>query len=81
MRTISLIIGVLVILGMLVAFIPFLGWMNWGVIPIAVIGLLISAITASSVRERRGPAVAGIVLCSVAILGGGIRLLIGGGFF
>lgn len=81
MKTASLVLGILVFLGMVVAFVPFLGWLNWGVIPIAIIGLIISIIATATVKEKRGPAIAGIVLCAIAILGGGIRLILGGGIF
>lgn len=79
MKTAGLIIGILVILGMFVAFIPLLGWMNWGIIPVAIIGLVISIIATANTKEKKGQAIAGIVLCSIAILGGGLRLILGGG--
>ena len=79
MRTVCLIIGILSIIGAFVAFIPLLGWMNWGVIPFAVVGLIISiAVTATS-RQDRGASIAGIVLCTLAIFIGAIRLILGGG--
>lgn len=81
MKTASLVLGILVIIGMLIAFVPFLGWMNWGVILVAVIGLIISIVATATAKEKRGPAIAGIVLCAIAILGGGIRLILGGGIF
>jgi hypothetical protein len=79
MQILSLIIGILVILGMLVAFIPFLGWMNWGVIPLAIAGLIISIIATATAKENRGPGIVGIVLCLVAAFIGTIRLFLGGG--
>jgi peptidoglycan/LPS O-acetylase OafA/YrhL len=79
MQIISLILGILVIMGMLVALIPFLGWMNWGVIPLAIAGLIISIIATATAKETRGPGIAGIVLCVIAAFIGTIRLFLGGG--
>ena len=41
MNTISVIIGIIALIGALVGFIPFLGLLNWLVIPLAVVGLVI----------------------------------------
>ena len=81
MQIISLILGILVIMGMLVALIPFLGWMNWGVIPLAIAGLIISIIATATATENRGPGIAGIVLCVIAAFIGTIRLFLGAGIF
>jgi len=70
MKTLGRIFGVLSILGMLLAFIPLLGWLNWFIIPLAVIGLLFSL---------GGKSKGGTVLCVVAILFGIVRLVLGGG--
>lgn len=70
MKTFGLVLGILAALGMLLAFIPFLGWLNWFNIPFAIIGLILSAIGRS-----RG----GIILCISAILFGFLRLFLGGG--
>ena len=81
MQILSLIWGILSIIAMLIAFLPFLGWMNWLVIPFAVIGLVISIIATATAKGPRGLAIAGIALCSIAILLGAIRLSLGGGIF
>ncbi len=36
MQFLGLVFGIFSIIGMFVAFLPLLGWMNWGVIPFAV---------------------------------------------
>ncbi len=74
----SLIWGILAIIGMAVAIIPFLGALNYLNIPFAVFGLLFSvlALVLSSNKEY---AVAGCVLCGVAIFLGAIRLVLGFG--
>ena len=79
MKAASLVLGILAILGMFIALVPFLGWMNWGVIPLAGIGLIISIIATATAKENRGPSIAGIILCAIAIFVGIIRLIIGGG--
>ena len=67
---ISIIIGVFALLLLIPAFIPLLGWANWIIIPIAVIGLAIGAMS-----DRT----AGRNLNIVVILVGVGRLMLGGG--
>ncbi len=70
MKTIGLLWGIIAVLGMLLAFIPLLGWLNWIVIPFAVIGLINSSIGNSN---------SGKTMCVVAIIFGILRLILGGG--
>jgi hypothetical protein len=80
MQIVSLIWGILALVGFMVGFIPCLGALNWLNIPFAVIGLIISIIAfASAGPGRRGFSVVGIILCLVAILIGANRLMWGGG--
>jgi hypothetical protein len=80
MRTASLVFGILSIIGMIVAFFPCLGSLNWLNIPFSVIGLVIGIIAVNQpAKEQKGNAVAGIVLCSIAIIFGLLRLIAGGG--
>ena len=81
MKVASLILGVLAICGMFLGLIPFLGWLNWFVIPFAGIGLLVSIIAVVTSQENRGMGIAGIVLCSIALFISIPRLIIGGGIF
>ena len=76
----SLVWGILATLGLAVAFIPCFGSLNYLNIPFAVFGLLFSilAIVLSSKKEL---AIAGSLLCAVAILIGAIRLVMGFGIF
>lgn len=76
----SLIWGILATLGMAVAIIPFLGALNYLNIPFAVFGLLFSLL-ALIVSSKKEAAVAGCVLCGVAIFLGAIRLVLGFGIF
>jgi hypothetical protein len=80
MQTVSLIWGILAMLGMLVAFFPCLGALNWLNIPFSIVGLIISIIAmANAAPGRNGSAKAGLILCAIATILGMIRLLLGGG--
>ena len=76
----SLIWGILAIIGMAVAIIPFLGAINYLNIPFAVFGFLFSLFVLI-VSSRKELAFAGCALCAVAILLGTIRLVLGFGVF
>jgi hypothetical protein len=81
MKTASLVFGILVLVLMLVGFVPCFGALNWINIPIAGIGLIISivALVQSKNGEEKGKVIAGLILCSIALIFGLIRLLMGGG--
>lgn len=70
LRIIGSLFGIVSLVLMLVAFLPLLGWLNWLVIPFAVIGLIISSLGHSS---------GGRTMNGVAIIVGIIRLVWGGG--
>ena len=80
LSALSLVWGILAILGMVFGFIPCFGWLNYLNIPFAICGLLFSifSIVLSSNKEY---AITGCILCAVAIFLGGIRLVIGFGIF
>ena len=80
MSTLSMVWGILALTGMLIGMLPCLGALNWLNIPFSGIGLIVSLIALS--REppyRRGGAVGGIVLCSLSLVLGLIRVLAGSG--
>jgi len=80
MGLIGLLWGIVSLLGMLLAFIPLLGWGNWLTIPFAVCGLIVSGIAyAMTSPERRGRASMGVWLNVIAIVIGLLRLSLGGG--
>ena len=79
MQVAARIFSILAVIGMFFGFIPFLGWMNWGVIPIAIIGFILSIIAVATTKKDKGMAIAGLVMCPIAIIVGAIRLFIGGG--
>ena len=77
---ISLVWGILAILGMAVGIIPCLGSLNYVNIPFAIVGLLFS-ILAIALSSKKELAIAGCVLCAIAIFLGHIRLGLGFGIF
>jgi hypothetical protein len=66
----SLIIGSVALVFALIAFIPLLGWANWLIIPLAIIGAVIGMIS-------RGTAGRNLNLFVIVI--GTVRLMLGGG--
>ncbi len=68
----SLIIGAVALILALVAFLPLLGWANWLIIPLAIIGAAVGMISRSN---------AGRNLNLLVIVVGIVRLMIGGGLF
>ena len=67
---VSLIIGFVALICALIAFIPFLGWANWLIVPLAIIGTVIGAFS-------RGTAGRNLNIFVIVI--GVIRLMLGGG--
>lgn len=78
MQVVGLSFGIISILGMFIFFLPLLGALNWINIPFAITGLIISIISVIN-AERKGIGIAGIVLCSIAIVIGIARLKLGCG--
>jgi hypothetical protein len=76
----GLIIGVITFIGFLIVFIPLLGWFNWFNIPFAAVGLVLSIIGLATTKGSKGAAIARAILCGAAIILGGFRLALGGGF-
>lgn len=70
MNFISLAWGIITLILALICMIPFLGWGNWGVIILAVIGTIIGAFSA-----KKG----GMYLNIIALLLAFFRLIFGGG--
>ena len=69
-NVVSLIIGFVAQLCAVVAFIPLLGWLNWLIIPLALIGAGVGVISKST---------AGRNLNLFVIVVGIVRLMLGGG--
>ena len=70
LNIVSLIIGVVALLFALPAFLPLLGWMNWAVVPIAIVGAGVGAMSGRT---------SGRNLNLVVVVIGVLRLMLGGG--
>ncbi len=82
MQVLSMIWGILAMLGMIVAFFPCLGSLNWLNIPFSAVGLVVSVVALATAKgPNRGGSIVGVVCCSFAVLIGLIRLAAGGGIF
>lgn len=80
MQVVSLVWGILAFLGMVVGFLPCLGWINWVNIPFAAIGLIISVAALAGARAgNNGSGIAGLVCNGIAVIIGVLRLVLGGG--
>jgi hypothetical protein len=72
LNLLSILFGVLALVLAIPAFLPLLGWVNWFIVPIAVIGLALGAMSSSNIGRN---------LCIVVIIVCVGRLMLGGGFF
>lgn len=70
LNIVSLIIGVVALLFAVVAFLPLLGWANWLIIPLAIVGAVVGMISRSTTGRN---------LNLFVILIGVVRLSLGGG--
>lgn len=69
-NTISLVIGAVALLLVILAFIPLLGAANWIIVPLAIVGLAIGAVSGKTSGRNLNLVVVGI---------GVVRLWLGGG--
>lgn len=72
LNVISTLIGLVALVLTVVAFTPLLGWANWLIIPVAVLGLGVGVLA-------RGDAGRNLNIVVIAV--GTLRLMLGGGFF
>ena len=70
MNVLSTVIGIVALIIALVGFIPLLGWLNWLVVPLAVVGLVMGLMS----RQTSGRNINLVVLVLAAV-----RLTLGGG--
>ena len=67
----SIVIGIVAFLGALVAFLPLLGWANWLLIPVALVGLMLGVMSKSTAGRNLNIVV--LIVCALRLtLGGGI---------
>ncbi len=72
LNLVSIAIGLAALVGAVVAFLPLLGWLNWFVLPVAVVGLGLGVMAGG--RAGRNLNIAVLVI-------GVVRLSLGGGIF
>lgn len=72
LNLVSLVIGAIALLFAIIAFLPLLGWANWVIIPLALVGAGIGVL--SSQKSGRN-------LNLLVIVIGIVRLMLGGGIF
>lgn len=72
LNVISLLIGLVSLVFAVIAFLSLLGWANWLVVPLAILGAAIGAMSSGT---------AGRNLNIVVIVIGVVRLMLGGGIF
>ena len=71
LNLISLAIGAIAVIPLLLALVPFFGWMNWFLLPLPVIGLIIGTLSRGNAGRNLN-----LVVLIVAI----VRLAMGHGF-
>ncbi len=72
LNLLSLIIGTVALLCAIPAFLPLLGWLNWFVIPMALVGLGFGVVSRGKAGRNLN-----LVVIVIAVL----RLMLGGGLF
>ena len=72
LNAVSLIIGAVALVFAAIAFLPLLGWANWLIIPLAIVGAVIGVMS-------RGTSGRNLNLLVIVI--GVLRLMLGGGIF
>lgn len=70
LNVVSFVIGLVALVFVVIAFIPLLGWANWLVIPLAIIGAAVGMMSSGT---------AGRNLNILVIIIGSLRLMLGGG--
>lgn len=72
LNLLSILIGCLALLGAMLGFLPLLGWLNWFIIPVALVGLGLGVVS----RGKSGRNL-NVVVIIISVL----RLMLGGGIF
>jgi hypothetical protein len=80
MGLISFILALVALLLTIVAFFPFLGWLNWVFIPVTLLALATNILFFYVNLGMKNLADAGIKICLVALVIGLLRLIMGKGF-
>ncbi|HPD59977.1 MAG TPA: hypothetical protein PLL29_08195 [Paludibacteraceae bacterium] len=72
MNTASKTIGIIALILMIIGLIPLLGWINWFVIILTIIGLIVGIF-----GKNNG----GMILNGIVLIVSALRLIVGGGIF
>lgn len=72
MNILAFLIGIVSLIIVIPAQIPFLGWANWLALPLIVVGVIVGALSSSN---------SGRNFCLVVLLIAALRLMLGGGLF
>jgi hypothetical protein len=72
LNIVSLAIGVVTLPMALIAFFPLLGWANWFIIPLAIVGAIVGMLSSHNSGRTLN-----LVVIAVAV----VRLMLGGGIF
>jgi hypothetical protein len=72
LNALAYLVGLVSLVIVIPAQIPFLGWANWFALPLIVVGIVLGALSSKD---------GGRNFCLVVLLIAGVRLMIGGGFF
>ena len=72
LNLVSLIIGLVALVFAVIAFLPLLGWANWLIVPLAIIGAVVGMMSGSNTGRN---------LNLFVIVIGIFRLMLGGGIF
>jgi hypothetical protein len=72
LNLLSLAIGAVAIIPLLLALLPFFGWMNWFLLPLPVVGLIVGSLSSGNAGRNLN-----LVVLVVAI----VRLMLGHGLF
>lgn len=71
LNILSILFGIIALVLAIPAFLPLLGWANWIIIPIAVVGLALGAMSSSTMGRNLNIVV--IAVCALRLfLGGGL---------
>ena len=70
MNVLSILTGIIALIVALVAFLPLLGWLNWFILPVAVIGLVLGLLAKNNNGRNINLVVLGLSI---------FRLMMGGG--
>jgi len=72
LNLLSLAIGAVAIIPLLLALLPFFGWMNWFLLPLPVVGLIVGSLSSGKAGRNLN-----LIVLVVAI----VRLMLGHGLF